>query len=174
MDFDAIPILTLAVTGPRDMKEISEIARLQVKEAIENIRGVGAVIPMGNWTRAINVFLDLDRLQSFGIPIAKVKVALATQNVEIPSGRIDRGDTEQVLRTLARIERVEDFKKIVVATVNGRQITIGDIGRVEDSVEEPRTLARLWKKEAAARARRRCRWSCRSSRAPTPSRSSMP
>ncbi len=148
MDFDAIPILTLAVTGPRDMKEISEIARLQVKEAIENIRGVGAVIPMGNWIRAINVFLDLDRLQSFGIPIAKVKVALATQNVEIPSGRIDRGDSEQVLRTLARIERVEDFKKIVVATVNGRQITVGDIGRVEDSVEEPRTLARLWKKEA--------------------------
>jgi len=150
MDFDAVPILTLAVTGPRDMKEISEIARLQVKEAIENIRGVGAVIPMGNWTRAINVFLDLDRLQSFGIPIAKVKVALATQNVEIPSGRIDRGDSEQVLRTLARIERVEDFKNIIVATVNGRQITIGDIGRVEDSIEEPRSLARLWKKETGA------------------------
>ena len=47
MDFDAIPILTLAVTGPRDMKEISEIARLQVKEAIENIRGVGRCYPHG-------------------------------------------------------------------------------------------------------------------------------
>ena len=146
IDFDAIPVLSLAVTGPREMKEISEIARLKVKEAIENVRGVGAVIPMGNWTRAINVFLDLDRLQSYGISISRIKVALATQNVEIPSGRIDRGDSEQVLRTLARIERVEDFNKIVVATVNGRQITIGDIGRVEDSVEEPRSLARLWTK----------------------------
>jgi len=147
VDFDAIPVVTLAVTGPRDMKEISEIARLKIKEAIENVRGVGAVIPMGNWIRAINVFLDLDRLQSYGIPISRVKVALASQNVEIPSGRIDRGDSEQVLRTLARIERVEDFNKIVVATVNDRQITIGDIGRVEDSVEEPRSLARLWTKD---------------------------
>ncbi|MEI6125976.1 MAG: efflux RND transporter permease subunit [Pseudomonadota bacterium] len=145
VDFDAIPVAKLSVTGPRDMKEISEIARLKIKEAIENVRGVGAVILVGNWTRAINVFLDLDRLQAYGIPIARVKAALASQNVEIPSGRIDRGTSEQVLRTLARIEKVEDFKKIVVETVNGIQITIGDIGRVEDSVQEPRTLARLWK-----------------------------
>ena len=49
LDFDAIPVLTLAVTGPRSMKEISEIARLQVKEAIENVSGVGAVLLVGNW-----------------------------------------------------------------------------------------------------------------------------
>jgi HAE1 family hydrophobic/amphiphilic exporter-1 len=149
LDFDAIPVLTLALTGPRDMKEISEIARLQVKEAIENVSGVGAVLPVGNWTRAVNVILDLDKLQAYGISISRIKAALATQNVEIPSGRIDRGESEQVLRTLARIEKVEDFNKIIVATVNGRQISIGDIGRVDDSVEEPRSLARLWTKAAA-------------------------
>ena len=88
--------------------------------------------------------LDLDKLQAYGISISRIKAALATQNVEIPSGRIDRGESEQVLRTLARIEKVEDFAGIVVTTVNGRQITIGDIGRVEDSVEEPRSLARVW------------------------------
>lgn len=151
LDFDAIPVITLAVTGPRSMKEISEIARLQVKEAIENVSGVGAVLPVGNWVRAVNVVLDLDRLQAYGIPISRVKAALATQNVEIPSGRIDRGESEQVLRTLARIEKVEDFAGIVVTTVNGRQITIGDIGRVEDSVEEPRSLARVWSKGDAGK-----------------------
>jgi HAE1 family hydrophobic/amphiphilic exporter-1 len=54
VDFDAIPVVNLAVTGPRDMKEISEIARLKIKEAIENVRGVGAVIPMGNVPSSIN------------------------------------------------------------------------------------------------------------------------
>ncbi|MCX5898279.1 MAG: efflux RND transporter permease subunit, partial [Proteobacteria bacterium] len=151
LDFDAIPVITLAVTGPRSMKEISEIARLQVKEAIENVSGVGAVLLVGNWIRAVNVVLDLDKLQAYGISISRIKAALATQNVEIPSGRIDRGESEQVLRTLARIEKVEDFAGIVVTTVNGRQITIGDIGRVEDSVEEPRSLARVWKKGDAGK-----------------------
>jgi HAE1 family hydrophobic/amphiphilic exporter-1 len=146
VDFDAIPVLTLTVSGDRDMKEVSEVARLKIKEAIENVDGVGSVFPVGNWVRAINVVLDLDKLQAYGIPISRVKQALAAQNVEIPSGRVDRGDREQTLRTLARFEKVEDFKNLVVATIGGRQITLEDIGRVEDTNEEPRSLARLWKR----------------------------
>lgn len=145
IDFDAFPVMTLTVSGNRDLKEVSEVARLKVKEAIENVNGVGAVNLIGNRKRAINVVLDLDRLRAHGIPIAMVKSALANQNVEIPSGRLDQGKNEQVLRTLARLNLVEDFNKIVVTTRGDRQITIGDIGRVEDSVEEPRTMARIWK-----------------------------
>ena len=149
-DFDSRPVMTVAVSGPRDLKELSEIARLQVMDSIENVDGVGAVNLAGNWVRAVNVILDLDKLQSFGISIAQIKTALATQNIEVPSGRIDRGTSEQVLRTLARVETVGDFNRVVVATQGGRQITIGDIGRVEDSVAEPRTMARLWHKGDAA------------------------
>ncbi len=150
-DMDSQPVITLSLSGPRDLKELSEIARLQVKEAIENVDGVGAVNLLGAWTRAVNVILDLDRLESYGISIATVKTALAAQNVEIPSGRIDRASSEQVLRTLARVENVDDFHRLVVATRGGRQITLGDLGRVEDSVEEPRTLARLWRRGDAGR-----------------------
>ena len=149
IDFDAYPVLTLAVSGQRDMKEISEIARFKVKEAIENVSGVGAVNPIGAWKRAVNIILDVDRLEAQGLSIAQVKAALAAQNVEIPSGRIDRGESEQVLRTLARVEKVEDFKDLVIATRQGRQISLGDLARVEDSVQEPRSLARLWKKGEA-------------------------
>lgn len=144
VDFDAQPVLTLSVSGDRDLDEVSEVARLKVKEAIESADGVGAVEMIGGRIRAINVILDVERLQALGIPIAQVKAALATQNVEIPSGRIDRGDSEQVLRTLARVERLEDFAGLVVTTREGRQVRIGDIGRVEDTIEEPRSLARIW------------------------------
>ena len=146
IDFDAMPVLTLAVRGPRELKEVSEITRLKVKEAIENTPGVGEVTVIGGRTRAINVELDLDKLQAAGVSIAQVKAALAAQNVEIPAGRIDRGDSEQVLRTLGRIETIEDFNRLIVATKNGRQITVGDLGTTKDSVEEPRGLARVWKK----------------------------
>ncbi len=145
VDLDAFPVMTITVSGPRDLKEVSEVARLKVKEAIENVDGVGSVNPIGNRKRAINVILDLDRLKAYGIPISLVKAALAAQNVEIPSGRIDRGANEQVLRTLARLEKVEEFERIIIANRNDRQIVLSDIGRAEDSVEEPRTLARIWK-----------------------------
>ena len=145
IDLDSFPIITLTVSGDRDLKEVSEVARLKVKEAIENVDGVGQVTLIGQRKRAINVVLDVDRLKAYQIPIAAVKASLATQNVEIPSGRIDRGESEQVLRTLARFEKVDDFMALVVATRGGRQITLADIGHVEDSVEEPRSMARVWR-----------------------------
>lgn len=145
VDPDAFPVMTITVAAPRDLKEVSEVARLKVKEALENVSGVGAVNVIGGRQRAINVVLDVDRLEAYGIPIETVKSALVAQNVEVPSGRIDRGESEQVLRTLARAEKLEDFERIVVAVRQGRQITIGDIGYVEDSVEEPRSIARIWR-----------------------------
>jgi hydrophobic/amphiphilic exporter-1 (mainly G- bacteria), HAE1 family len=153
VDFDAFPIVTLSVSADRDMKEVSEIARLKVKEALESVDGVGAVLPSGAWKRAINVVVSLDKMQAYGLSIARVKAALASQSVEVPAGRLDRGDNEQVLRTMARAESLADFAAIVVAKSNGRQISLADIARIEDSTEEPRSLARLWNKGDSGRGR---------------------
>ena len=79
-----------------------------------------------------------------------MKAALAAQNVEIPTGRVERQKSEQVLRTMARVVEVPEFGAIVVATVNGAPITLGDIGRAEDGIEEPRSLSRYDGKNAVA------------------------
>ncbi|HXK61423.1 MAG TPA: efflux RND transporter permease subunit, partial [Acidobacteriota bacterium] len=54
------------------------------------------------------------------------------------------------LRTMGRIEKVEDFNRIILAYRNGATVTFSDVGRVIDTVEEPRTLARLNGRSAVA------------------------
>lgn len=146
LDFDAFPVLTLAVSGNRDPKELSELTRVFIKESLENVNGVGAITLSGYWKRAINVYLDADKIAALSIPISVVKGALAAQNIEVPAGRIDKGEREEMLRVLGRITSADEMRRIVVTTKNGRQITLGEIARIEDSVEEPRNIARLWKK----------------------------
>ncbi len=146
IDFDAFPVITLALSGNRDPKELSEIARLSIKESLENVSGVGAVTLSGYWKRAVNITLDADKMQALGIPVGAVKAALAAQNVEIPAGRIDKGGREEMLRTLGRIESLDDLRRITILSKGGRQVQLGDIAAVADSVEEPRNIARLWKK----------------------------
>ncbi len=146
LDFDAFPVLTLAVSGNREPKELSELTRIHIKESLENVGGVGAITLSGYWKRAINVYLDLEKVTALGISISTIKAALAAQNIEVPAGRIDKGEREEMLRVLGRITSADEMRRIVVSTKNGRQITLGEIARVEDSVEEPRTIARLWKK----------------------------
>lgn len=142
-DVEAAPILSLVVSGDRDLREVTEIARKEIKEDIETLRGVGSVTLIGGRERAINIVLDADRLPAYGLSIEQVKAAIAAQNLEIPGGHVAQGAKEMTLRTMGRIDRVEDFNRLIVANVGGRPLTIGDLGRVEDGVVEPRNLARL-------------------------------
>jgi HAE1 family hydrophobic/amphiphilic exporter-1 len=142
-NLDAAPIITLAVSGRRSLREITEIAKKQIKEDLEAVSGVGACVLVGGQNRAINVWADPDRLRGRELSIEDVRQALVRQNLELPGGRVDSGSREEVLRTLGRVQKSEDFADIIVAQRTGYPVRISDIGNVEDGVEEPRTLSRL-------------------------------
>jgi HAE1 family hydrophobic/amphiphilic exporter-1 len=142
-DLNAAPVLTIAVSGRRPMQEITEIARKQIKENLEGLSGVGAVILVGGRQRAINIYINTDKLTSYNLSIEDVRLALVRQNIELPGGRVDQGDRELVLRTMGRVENAAGFLDLIVANQHGYPVRIKDIGRVEDTFEEPRGLARL-------------------------------
>ena len=142
-DINAMPVMTIAVSGKRSMQEITEIARKRIKEDLESLPGVGAVILVGGRQRAVNIWIDTDRLTSYHLAIDEVRQALVRQNLELPGGRVDQGRRELVLRTMGRVETPGDFRDLIIANQNGYPVRIRDIGRVEDSFEEPRGLSRL-------------------------------
>src|SRR5687767_4336073 len=137
------PILTLAVSGDRSLRELTEIADKIVKVQIERSVGVGEVRLVGGLERAINVWIDADRLAAYQIPITAVRDAIQRQNADIPGGNVTSGAREQVLRTLGRITDPEAFNDLVITTVNGSPIRVRDIGRAEDGTKEQRSLLRL-------------------------------
>lgn len=150
---DAAPVLTLAISGRRDAREITEIARRRIKEDLESLAGVGAVILVGGRQRAIQISIDTDRLQKYPrLTIEDVRQALVRENQEQPGGRIDQGARELVLRTMGRVREPADFAELIVANRSGQPIRIKDIGTVTDSFEEPRGSSRLWTRAGSAGA----------------------
>ncbi|MCU0703329.1 MAG: efflux RND transporter permease subunit, partial [Fimbriiglobus sp.] len=143
-NLDAAPIMTIVVSGKRSLREMTEIAKKQFKEDIEgNVYGVGAVVLVGGQQRAVNVTVDPTKLEGSNLTVFDVKKALAEQNQEQPGGRVDQGDREQTLRTDARLKAVADFCDVIVGVRNGHATRLSEVGRVEDGIEEPRTLSRL-------------------------------
>ncbi|WP_435007676.1 efflux RND transporter permease subunit [Tundrisphaera lichenicola] len=142
-DSDAMPVLNLAISGRRDLREVTELARKKIKERLETVPGVGAINLIGGRTRTINVTVDADRLAAYGLSIDEVRTAMERQNLEEPGGRIDQGTRELVLRTLGRLNTPQEFDDLIIANQNGTPIRIKDVGRSEDSYEEPRAKARL-------------------------------
>ena len=143
VDLNAMPVMQIAVAGTRPMQEITEIARKRIKEDLESVSGVGAVILVGGRQRAVNICINTDKLTSCNLSIDDVRQSLMRQNLELPGGRVDQGSRELILRTMGRITSSAGFLDLIVANQEGYPVRIRDIGRVEDTFEEPRSLARL-------------------------------
>lgn len=141
-DPDRDPVLVLAVSGDdRSARELTEVADKQIRRALETIDGVAAVDIAGGRYRQINVFLDLDKLSGYNLTAQDIERALVSENIEAPGGRIVRGATEVGVRTLGRLEHVEEFNNIIIKNVGGAPIRIRDVGYAEDGMAEKRTFA---------------------------------
>ena len=150
LDFDASPVLSISVYGDRPIREITEIADKRIKQRLESVEGIGSIQIVGGQQREIQIWLDADKLQGYRLSIDQVRNAIRAQNTEVPGGRIDQGPNELVLRTLGRIEEVRDFGNIAIATVAGAPVYLRDVARIEDGVEEARSLARQDGKSAVS------------------------
>jgi hydrophobic/amphiphilic exporter-1 (mainly G- bacteria), HAE1 family len=140
---DATPVLTVAVSAPRELKELTFLVDHLLKQNLETVPDVGAITLAGARVRAVQVAVDTDRLRQFGLDIGDIGRALAEQNIETPGGRIQQGGRELVLRTLGRMDSVEAFQRLIVADPGGQPVYLSQVATVTDSVEEPRSLARL-------------------------------
>jgi hydrophobic/amphiphilic exporter-1 (mainly G- bacteria), HAE1 family len=144
MDPDAQPIFGFAVYGPRAPKEITEITEKRVKQDLETVKDVGSVGYNGERKREIQLLLNADRLNAYGLTVDQVRNSVQRQNVEIPGGQFTAGPADVAVRTMGRIRNVEDFNRIVISyRADGSVITFGDVGRVQDSVQEVRSATRL-------------------------------
>jgi len=143
LDTDATPVLRIAVSAPRSLREVTDIADKQIKRLIEPISGVGNVEIVGGRLREIEVWVDPDKMRAFNVSAADVANAVKLQNMELPGGRVEAGQREFTVRTMGRIPNPAEFNNLVVATHGSYAVKLSDIGYVEDGAEEQRTEARL-------------------------------
>ena len=143
LDTDAAPVLRIAVSSPRSLREVTDIADKQIKKRIESINGVGNVEIVGGAQREIEIYLDPDKMRAFNVTVPEVTAAVRQQNMEVPGGRVDEGTRELTVRTLGRIQNPADFNNIAISQRGGYSVKLSDIGYAEDGTEEQRTSATL-------------------------------
>ncbi|TAF31944.1 MAG: efflux RND transporter permease subunit [Cytophagales bacterium] len=142
-DADSQPIMFLNLRSTkRSLLEINDIADRQVKERIQTIAGVSSIQIWGEKKYAMRLWIDPVKLASYRLTASDVLTALGRQNVELPSGSIEGKATELTVRTLGRMQTVEDFSNLIVKEEADRVVKFQDIGKVELAPENERTLMR--------------------------------
>src|SRR2546430_3409880 len=91
LDTDATPVVRVAVSAPRSLKEVTDIADKQIKQNIESINGVGDVQIIGGRTREIAIWVDPDKLRAYNVTGAAVANAVRMQNMGVAGCPRDDG-----------------------------------------------------------------------------------
>ncbi|MBD9391395.1 MULTISPECIES: efflux RND transporter permease subunit [Acidovorax] len=126
---------------PRSAVELTTWAEQILKKRLENVRGVGAVNLVGATKREINIYLNPQALEAFGVTPDQVATAVRNENQDLPVGSIRSLAQERVVQIDARMERPEDFGKIIVARKNGAPVRLDQVARVNDGAQEVESLA---------------------------------
>ncbi|HSH90739.1 MAG TPA: efflux RND transporter permease subunit [Ramlibacter sp.] len=121
--------------------ELTNWADQVLKKRLENVRGVGSVTLVGGTKREINVYLNPLAMESLGITADQVVAAVRNENQDLPVGAIRSLSQERVVQIDARMQRPEDFGKIIVARKNGAPIRVDQVARISDGAQEIDSLA---------------------------------
>jgi len=142
-DPNQIPVLVVALSAPRSVRDISEYADKVVRPQLEGVPGVAAVRLTGDQLRQINVLINPYSLAAYGITATNVLNAINAQNVQVPAGSVNYGTQRYTVRTLGRVDTPADLVDITIANRAGMPITLGDVARIEDGAAQTETVARV-------------------------------
>jgi HAE1 family hydrophobic/amphiphilic exporter-1 len=126
--------------------ELTNWADQVLKKRLENVRGVGAVNLVGGTKREINIYLRPEALEAYGLTPTQVADAVRGENQELPLGAVRSSTREIAVQIDARMQRPEDFARIIVARKGGTggadtPIRLGQVATIRDGAQELENLA---------------------------------
>ncbi|MBM3450298.1 MAG: efflux RND transporter permease subunit, partial [Armatimonadetes bacterium] len=141
--FAADPILRLTMTSARSSQQFRDFVDNTLKARIDQISGVANVTVIGGDRREIQVNIDRDRLQAYGLGINVVSQLLVAENLNVPAGSISEGRRQYSIRALGEFRSVEEIRNLRVGMPGGGQVRLGDFAEVVDTVSERTQISRL-------------------------------
>jgi multidrug efflux pump len=134
------PVITLALTSDTvSLRTLSDIGDTILSQRLSQISGVGRVSVLGGLKPAVRVQADLSRLAAYGISMEDLRTAIANANVSGPKGALDGAQQAYTIAANDQITTADAYRPIIIAYRNGSPVTIGDVARIVDGLENERT-----------------------------------
>ncbi len=138
------------VEGDVDPMQLRDIAEFDLRYRILAVPGVASVERLGGVLRQYQVQLDSNRMRALGISLDEVLDAVRASNENAPGGVVSTGETEFTVRSLGRIESLEDLRRSVLTVRQGTPVTVADVAAVVEGGAVRRGLARAGGREVVS------------------------
>ena len=131
-----IPILFLGVTAEQSYPELYDLIDKRVGDVLRQLPGVGTVQLFGGLERQINIWLDRQRLEGYGLSILDIQNVLRQENIAQPLGKLKSGLTDYLIRLPGEFASPEEINTVILGKRDSKFVYLKDVARIEDSFKE--------------------------------------
>ena len=140
---DDVAIMSLAVTSKLSEKELYDLLDNKIQPVFARINGVAKVDMLGGEEREIQVKIDPDKIQGYGLSIGAVQQAIASSNMDFPTGNVASKDNRTTIRLAGKVRNIEELRNLPLTTPAGITIFLRDVADVQDGIVEIEKIARV-------------------------------
>lgn len=140
---DDLPIMTLSATGKLDEAAFYDLMDKRIAPVLSRVEGVAQVNLIGGQEREIQVSIDAQKLEGYGLSLLAVQNAILQSNLDFPTGSVQTRDQDVLIRLSGKYKNVEELRNLVIATPNGAQIRLAEVADVQDTQKDVEKIARV-------------------------------
>src|SRR6184192_1478670 len=130
-------------SGKHDLAELRSLQDWNLRYALESVKGVAEVAPIGGFVKQYQVDLDPNALVAYNIPLSDVVSAIKTSNAEVGGKTFEIATTEYFVRGRGYIKSVADIENIVLKVDKGTPVYVKNVGTVHRGGDIRRGIAEL-------------------------------
>jgi HAE1 family hydrophobic/amphiphilic exporter-1 len=134
---NASPIMNLAISGALRPDQLYALASNVLEPALQQVPGVASVGVQGGLIPEVNVTINPSALAAYGVSLAQVDQAIASQNVSVPGGNTTVGGQTSSMRTDAYFQNAQQLENLVVATRPQGNVLLSQIASVQQGYAPP-------------------------------------
>ena len=136
INVDDVPIMTLTLASSKQSDHELRYVGLHVLEQLRNIPGVSFTEIVGGRPRAINIFIDAQKLAAAGLALDQVDRMLNATNISMPAGELVDNNKNTPLRFNGFLKSAHEVGDIVLGAPGGRPVFLKDVAQIEDGPAE--------------------------------------
>jgi len=129
--------------GKHNLAELRSLQDWHLRYALESVKGVAEVAPVGGFVKEYQVDLDPNALVAYGIPLANVVSAIKASNGDVGGKTFEVATTEYYVRGRGYIKSVADIENVVLKVQNGTPVYVKNVGTVHLGADIRRGVAEL-------------------------------
>ncbi len=137
-----MPVMTLSLTSDRlGTAQLYDAADTILAQRLSQVEGVSQVSVNGAEKPAVRVRLNPAALKAAGLSSQDVYTAIRSSNVNGPTGGIQGPERAEIIQLNGQIDQAEDYAALVLKTVNGATVRLGDVAQVINGVANSKLAA---------------------------------